>query len=97
MRNQKRFENFILNVWVGVAGLLICIAGDILLHVGLWGWVFSDFVIAVGLILFVINLAFVAQQRLLPLFRGLSKLGDLSYYIYLCHYLVFFFITTKKR
>ncbi|MBW4602890.1 MAG: acyltransferase [Calothrix sp. FI2-JRJ7] len=95
VRNQKKFENFILNIWVGVAGLFICIAGDILLHVGLWGWVFSDFVIAVGLIFFVINLAFVAQQRLSPLFRGLSKLGDLSYCIYLCHYLVFFFLTTK--
>ncbi|OUL21190.1 hypothetical protein BV372_32065 [Nostoc sp. T09] len=95
MKNQKKFEKLILNNLVGVLGLFIWIAGNILLSVGLWGWVFSDFVIALGLILFVINLAFLIQKRLSPLFSILSKLGILSYYIYLSHYLVLVFFTTE--
>lgn len=50
VKNPEKFNNIILNVWVGVAGVLIWLAGNVLLSVGLWGWVFSDFLIAIGML-----------------------------------------------
>lgn len=97
VKNQKKFNKIILNIWLVIPGLCIWLAGNHLLHVGLWGWVFADFVIAIGLILLVVNLALVFQQKFSWLFLGLSKLGIFSYYIYLTHFLVLLFTIKMNK
>lgn len=70
----------------GVMGLgfLIWLLGCALLYFRS-GWIVADFVIAVGLVLIVINLAWICQRRFTSLFSKLSLLGVWSYCIYLTH------------
>jgi peptidoglycan/LPS O-acetylase OafA/YrhL len=85
-RHPQPTRRIVLNRYSGLFGLAVWICGQGLLYVGLWGWVFSDFVIAFGLILWMINLAVWVQQRHLRLFQMLSNIGIWSYYIYLIHH-----------
>jgi hypothetical protein len=50
-RHPQQTQRIVLNRYTGLFGLLIWLGGQGLLDVGLWGWIFSDFVIALGLIL----------------------------------------------
>ena len=93
VKNPEKFNNIILNVWVGVAGVFIWLAGNVLLSVGLWGWIFADFIIAIGIMLSVLNLSWFFLQRFSFFFLWLTRLGIWSYYIYLTHYLVIRFVT----
>lgn len=95
VKNPEKFNNIILNVWVGVAGVFIWLAGNVLLSVGLWGWIFADFIIAIGIMLSVLNLAWFFQQRFSFFFLWLTRIGIWSYYIYLTHYLVISFVTFR--
>ena len=95
VKNPEKFNNLILNLWVGVAGVFIWLAGNVLLSVGLWGWIFADFIIAIGIMLSVLNLAWFFQQTFSFFFLWLTRIGIWSYYIYLTHYLVLSFITFK--
>ncbi|MGB3536485.1 MAG: acyltransferase family protein [Microcoleaceae cyanobacterium] len=85
-RHPQPTQRIVLNRYSGLLGLVVWFCGQGLLYVGLWGWVFSDFVIAFGLILWMINLAVIVQQRYLQLFKILSTIGIWSYYIYLIHH-----------
>ncbi len=73
---------------------MVCLAGNALIYQGFWGWVFADFVIIVGIILWFVNLGSLLQKKLPVLFSKMSQLGVWSYYIFLTHYLLVF-ITQK--
>ena len=95
IKNPEKFNNIVLNIWVGVSGVFIWLAGNVLLSVGLWGWIFADFVIAIGIMLSVLNVACFFHQRFSFFFLCLTRLGVWSYYIYLTHYLVIRFVTLR--
>ncbi|NJR57489.1 MAG: acyltransferase [Cyanobacteria bacterium CRU_2_1] len=85
IQNHQRMNRLLLNPYMGLVGLLIWLSGQALLYVGLWGWVFADFVIAAGLTLWTLNLAYLLQKAVPSLFRAITFLGIWSYYIYLVH------------
>jgi peptidoglycan/LPS O-acetylase OafA/YrhL len=92
-QNQKSFQKMLFNHRALICGVGLWVAGNALLKIQLWGWIFSDFVIGLGLILWLLNLAHFAQQNLPRILNQVSKLGDSSYYIYLVHY-PFIYIST---
>lgn len=77
---NKIFSNFMI-VW----SLVIWLIGYALVYLGLWGWAFASFIIALGLILLTLNLALFFQQRFSYCFTIISQLGSWSYYIFLTH------------
>jgi peptidoglycan/LPS O-acetylase OafA/YrhL len=85
MQNRHRFNRLLLNPLAGIIGVGIWLLGQALLYVGLWGWIFSDFVIATGLILWTLNLAYWLQRSIPQFFRAMTYVGGCSYYIYLTH------------
>lgn len=85
VKNRQKFHNIILNPYTGWLGLIIWLAGQALLYIGLWGWIFTDFVITLGMILWVVNLADFTQKKIPLLFQTLTGIGVWSYYIYLTH------------
>jgi peptidoglycan/LPS O-acetylase OafA/YrhL len=85
LQNRHRVNQLLLNPLVGMIGVVIWLLGQVLLYVGLWGWIFSDFVIALGLILWVLNLAYLLQQFIPKFFQAMTYVGAYSYYIYLSH------------
>jgi peptidoglycan/LPS O-acetylase OafA/YrhL len=85
VQNTQKFHNIFLNYRIGLVGVLIWLAGCSLIFTGLWGWIFADFLIALGLIIWIVNLAGIFQQRFSFLFRKISQLGIWSYYIFLSH------------
>lgn len=87
-QNEQKFGKIFVNYQMSIIGVFIWLAGCALVFVGLWGWVFGDFIIALGLILWFINLAWLFQQRFTFLFLKLSQLGRYSYYIFLTHILI---------
>ncbi|MBA2706861.1 MAG: acyltransferase [Gemmatimonadaceae bacterium] len=88
LRHRSRFENALLSHWSTLAGLALWLLGSALLYTGRWGWVFADFMIAAGLVLWVVNAARFAQRLMPGLFRQMSRLGVWSYHIFLTHLLV---------
>ncbi len=86
VQNHQKFNN-IFSVTVLILSIFTWLAGNALIYVGLWGWIFSDFIIALSLILWVVNLAWIFQQRFPFFFLKLSQIGRWSYYIFLTHYL----------
>ncbi|MBD1921406.1 acyltransferase [Microcoleus sp. FACHB-831] len=84
-KNPQKFTNIFLDCRMGLTGVFIWLAGYCLVYVGLWGWIFADFIISLGLVLWVVNLAWIFQQRWGFLFITLSQLGIWSYYIFLTH------------
>lgn len=88
VQNEQKFNKVFVNYQMGIIGVFIWLAGCALVFVGLWGWVFSDFIIALGLVLWFINLAWLFQQRFTFLFLKLSQIGSWSYYIFLTHIII---------
>ncbi len=86
IKNQQKFYNTFINYKMGIAGLLIWLAGYALVFAGLWEWVFADFFITLGLVLWLVNLARIFQQSFSFLFAKVSQLGIWSYYIFLTHH-----------
>lgn len=84
-KNSNRFNQIIINPYMGWLGFLIWMGGQFLLYIGLWGWIFTDFVIALGIILWIVNLADFTQKKIPMLFKTVSIIGVWSYYIYLTH------------
>lgn len=83
---EKKFQRLILNRWTAIAGLVIWLLGNALLYAGFYGWVIADFVIAVGLVLWLVNLANFSQAQATLIFRKMTSLGKESYYIFLVHF-----------
>ncbi len=84
-QNHQRMNQRLLNPFAGLVGVLIWLLGQVLLYVGLWGWIFADFVIATGLVLWTLNFAYLLQRTIPSLFRAMTFLGVWSYYLYLVH------------
>lgn len=87
-QNERKVSNILINYRIGLAGAFIWLSGYTLVFIGLWEWIFCDFIIALGLVLWVINLAWICQQKFTFLFLKLSHLGVWSYYIFLTHGIV---------
>lgn len=85
VNNRHQTNRKLLNLPMGIAGVVIWLVGQVLLYVGLWGWIFSDFFIALGLTLWVLNFAYFLQRFNPNVFRVMTFLGIWSYYIYLVH------------
>ena len=85
IKDSKLLNERILNIYTGLIGLLIWVFGQFLLHIDLWGWIFADFVIALGLVLLLLNIAYFFQSKVSAFFQILTWLGVSSYYIYLTH------------
>jgi peptidoglycan/LPS O-acetylase OafA/YrhL len=85
VHNRQQTNRRLLNLWMGIAGVIIWLIGQVLLYVGLWSWIFSDFFIALGLTLWVLNFAYFLQRINPNIFRVITFLGIWSYYIYLVH------------
>ncbi|MEJ7577433.1 MAG: acyltransferase [Pyrinomonadaceae bacterium] len=83
-----KFNRLLFNPWSFLAGLAVWLGGNALVYAGRWGWIIADWVIAVGLMVWVINLARAVRRFVPPLFRQMSKLGVWSYYLFLTHLLV---------
>ena len=83
--NSNLVNQIVINFYIGWLGVVIWLVGQALLYVGLWGWIFTDFVIALGMILRMINLANFSQKKIPLLFQSLTGIGIWSYYIYLSH------------
>lgn len=86
IKNQQNFYNTFINYKMGIAGLLIWLSGYALVFAGLWEWVFADFFITLGLVLWLVNLARIFQRSFSFLFAKVSQLGIWSYYIFLTHH-----------
>jgi peptidoglycan/LPS O-acetylase OafA/YrhL len=85
VQNAPRVCGALLGTRALLAGLAAWLVGNTLLYAGRWGWIFADFVLALGLTLVLINLARYAQRRRPNLFAALSRLGQWSYPIFLTH------------
>lgn len=83
--HRQKLNRGWLNLYTGVTGIAIWFGGQALVIVGLWGWIFADFVLALGLLLWMPNLAQVCQKLSPLIFQGVTWLGIWSFYIYLTH------------
>jgi peptidoglycan/LPS O-acetylase OafA/YrhL len=92
LKGSSLFHKVLLNYWVACFGFFIWLFGNYLIYQGFWGWVTADFVIAVGIIMWFINIAYFLQKYLPLVFSKISLLGVWSYYIFLTHYLLVFVI-----
>ncbi len=88
LKDKAKFEQSLFSRWSVLGGILLWLCGSALLYAGRWAWVFADFVIAAGLVLWVVNAARLVQRVMPKLFRAVSRLGVWSYYIFLTHLLV---------
>ncbi|EKQ71015.1 hypothetical protein OsccyDRAFT_1328 [Leptolyngbyaceae cyanobacterium JSC-12] len=68
-----------------VLGLLVWAVGCALIYINRLGWVAADFLIALGLVLVCVNLAWLSQRHSPFIFSKLTTLGIWSYCIYLTH------------
>lgn len=84
VENNQSF-NKIFSVLIIKWSLVIWLIGYALVYVGLWGWAFASFLIALGLTLWTLNLALFFQQYFSYSFIKVSQLGAWSYYIFLTH------------
>ena len=89
--NSNRFERFLFKSRMAFLALTLWLGGNALLYAGLWGWIFADYFIAIGFTLVIIHLARSVLPRFQRVFKVISNLGRLSYYIFLTH-LIFMFM-----
>ncbi|MDQ3711046.1 MAG: acyltransferase [Acidobacteriota bacterium] len=91
------FERRIFSSLTALVGLALWLVGNALLYVGLWGWIFADYFIAIGFTLVIIHLARLALSRFNRGFRTVSKLGSVSYYVFLTHLIFMFMFAFSYR
>ncbi|WP_421658232.1 acyltransferase family protein [Leptothermofonsia sp. ETS-13] len=87
--NRERFNKTLLNYSGLLAGCVIWFIGSTLPCTGLIGWLPSDFIIALGLTLLLVNLGWLVKRQSFfgfnHLFTRISQLGVLSFYPFLIH------------
>lgn len=88
VKNEQKVSNILVSYRAAIIGVFIWLSGYSLVFVGFRGWVFCDFIIALGLVIWVVNLAWICKQKLTFLFLKLSQIGVWSYYIFLTHGIV---------
>lgn len=83
--DNKHFFNKIFSPAIFLSGVFIWATGYALVYIGLQGWIFASFFIAIGVTIWTVNLAWFCQQNFPYLFSKVSYLGKWSYYIFLAH------------
>jgi peptidoglycan/LPS O-acetylase OafA/YrhL len=86
VNNQVKLERILFRFSSLIIGSIFLLIGN-LLRFKVWGWIFSDYLIALGLILVSLNIANFMEKRFVILFKSFVNLGIFSYYIYLVHLL----------
>jgi peptidoglycan/LPS O-acetylase OafA/YrhL len=86
VNNQVKLERILFRFSSLIIGSVFLLIGN-LLRFKVWGWIFSDYLIALGLILVSLNIANFMEKRFVSLFKIFVNLGIFSYYIYLVHLL----------
>lgn len=82
---RNEFTKQLLDYKILTGAIITFILGNMLRKV-LWGWIFTDFIIAFSLIVLVLNLAYFSKKYLPSIcFQKVNELGVLSYYIFLIH------------
>jgi peptidoglycan/LPS O-acetylase OafA/YrhL len=81
----KKLHQLLFGKYIGWIGFILWLGAQSLMYVGLWGWIFADFAISLGLIVWLLNLANFCRRSLFPVFQGFTWIGVWSYYIYLTH------------
>jgi peptidoglycan/LPS O-acetylase OafA/YrhL len=85
LSNGEKFKKNIFTYRTLIVGCASFTIGNLFRQV-LWGWIFTDFFIALGLILLALHAAKFARSSLpVFFFQKISELGVLSYYIFLIH------------
>lgn len=87
VKQPLQFNKLMFRLKPLIMGVIFFLIGNIL-RLKLWGWIFSDFFIALGLILICLNLASFLEDKFNLIFKRIVHLGILSYYIYLIHMIV---------
>ena len=85
VKYPQKNHHLLLNPVTGWLGLAIWLGAQKLLYIDLWGWIYSDFFIGCGLILWLINLAHWLRRRKSHIYEVISTVGVWSYYIFLIH------------
>lgn len=88
VKDGERFKRLVFHPAMFAAGFAVWLVGNALLYAGRWGWIFADFALAVGLTIWVVNLARLVGRASPLTFRFFSWLGVWSYYLFLTHLLV---------
>ena len=87
LQSRSSMESFLFARFAPLTGFVLWLAGNYCVYLSLIGWVFADFLIAFGLLLFLPFLLRVVSLRS-PLLLGiLSNLGRLSLPLFLTHLL----------
>lgn len=63
LQNQTAFSKILFTRWTMICGIMIWLSGNALLTIKAWGWIFSDFVIGLGLVFGLLNLANFSRQH----------------------------------
>lgn len=87
--NEEKFKK-IFSISMVVVSVIIWLTGYYLVYIGLWGWAFANFFIALGLTLCTVNIACFFQQTFPSIFINISQLGRSSYYVFLTHSIVIY-------
>jgi peptidoglycan/LPS O-acetylase OafA/YrhL len=87
VNNQVKLERILFRFSSLIIGGIFLLIGN-LLRFKVWGWIFSDYLIAFGWILVCLNFSNLIEKRFHFLFDRFVELGIFSYYIYLIHLLV---------
>lgn len=87
VNNQVDLERILFRFSSLIIGGIFLLIGN-LLRFKVWGWIFSDYLIAFGWILVCLNFSNLIEKRFQFLFNRFVELGIFSYYIYLIHLLV---------
>lgn len=82
----RQFDRILFSRYAGFIGFGFWLASQTLMYVGLWGWIFADCAISLGLIVWLLNFARFCQTQSTRIFQIVTTLGIWSYYIYLTHH-----------
>jgi peptidoglycan/LPS O-acetylase OafA/YrhL len=86
-QQQTRFSRLVLSWRGALCGAVLWLCGSLLFLKLRWTWVFTDVIIAAGVVLWLINAAQLVQKLLPRVFGKISSLGVWSYYLFLTHLL----------
>ncbi|MDY6939579.1 MAG: acyltransferase [Cyanobacteriota bacterium] len=82
----RQFDRILFSPYAGYLGFAIWLGSQGLMYAGLWGWIFADFAMSLGLIVWLLNVAHFWQKKSNFVFSSVTTLGIWSYYIYLTHH-----------
>jgi len=84
-QHEKEVNKILLNWKTGVLGFLVWLLAIQFINTGILGWITGDFLIALGLFVWIYSIASVIKLISFRIFSKISKIGADSYYIFLVH------------